>query len=160
MMEVEFVSGEVVKINKNNIEIMKENARNNEISKFRYCFHKNENAGMQEMLFLQGKEVYGRPHKHIEFAETQVLIEGNGIAIIFDEKGKIKQCFKISLSDYRIWRFEKNVYHMLIPLSKEIIIFEAREGSFNAESSVFPEWEPSNESAIKQMYRLAIEQCE
>ncbi len=153
-MEVQFISGETVKICNHDIDIMKQNAQSNKTTKFRYCFHENEKAGMQEMLFLQGRDVYGKPHKHAEFAETQVLVEGKGVAVTFYENGDIKQCFKISLNDYRVWRFERNLYHMIVPLSEEIVIFEAREGQFKEGSNIFPEWMPTSKEEVDRLYQL------
>lgn len=141
-MEVEFISEPVLSFCQQDINDMKNRAAKNNSGKFRYCFHKNESSHMQEMMFVQNKDVYARPHKHIEFDETQILIEGTGIVITFDETGAIHQTFQVGYKDNKFWRIQKNIYHMLIPLSEQIVIFEVREGQFSSNSNIFPSWAP------------------
>lgn len=141
-MEIEFLSGEVLTFANKDFDMMKQRAKENCFGKFRYCFHQNEQANMQEMMFVQGRNVYSRPHKHEEFAETQMIMDGEGVVVIFGDEGEVRHSFRIGKKGIKFWRIQKNIYHMLITLSEQIVVYEVREGQFNINSNTFPAWAP------------------
>ena len=148
--EVCFLKDEIIKFDRNRIEEMKYKAGENSSGKFRYCLHENENAGMQEMLFVISNTGYARPHMHKESAESQVVIEGEGYCVLFDTAGNVTESFKISPRENFIYRIQKGKRHMTLPLSNQMIIYEVREGKFTDSTNIFPEWAP-NEDEIEEV---------
>lgn len=148
------------------IQSMKEEADKNTSGKLRFCFHESENANMQEMLFVVPSHGYARPHMHREVAESHVIIEGEGYCVLFDDSGEIIDKFRVSRKDKFIYRISKGIWHMVIPVSKQMVIYETREGRFDSQTNVFPEWAP-REDEIEQvkkykenlMLRIGGEKC-
>ena len=149
--EVQFIGEDIVKIDKETIRNMKLKADKNASGKLRYCFHESENADMQEMLFVVPCDGYARPHMHENVAESHVLIDGEGYCVLFGEEGNIIDNFKVSKEDKFIYRIKKGIWHMVIPISKQMVIYEIREGKFDNYTSIFPEWAPKENEAEKVM---------
>jgi cupin fold WbuC family metalloprotein len=155
--EVIFVNEEVIKIDQNFISDMEIKARQYDSKKLRYCFHENENSDMQEMLFVMPHSGYARPHKHNEVAETHVVIDGSGICVLLDECGEIIEAFRTSREDNFIYRISKGIYHMVIPVSEQMVIYEVREGKFDSTTNCFPSWAPdTNDSEKVGLYMEAF----
>ncbi len=145
-----FLKDKVIRIDESVVEEMKYNAGKNLLGKFRYCFHENENAGMQEMLFVISNTGYARPHMHKNAAESQIVISGEGYCILFDMLGDIIETFKVSPKDNFIYRIQKEIWHMLLPISEQMVIYEVREGIFNSNTNIYPQWAPK-EDEIEQV---------
>ena len=126
-LHLQFIRQELIKMDSNAVVELKNKARQNDSGKHRYCFHENENAEMQEMLFVLPHEWYTRPHKHEHAAESQVVIEGEGYFILFDEWGNVSETFKISPQNNFIYRIQKGLWHMVLPISEQMVIYEIRE---------------------------------
>lgn len=143
------MKGDIVRIDNFALKELKCRALQNSSGKFRYCFHENEEAGMQEMLFVMPDFGYARPHMHKETAESHVIIDGEGYCVLFNSKGDIIECFKVSRYDNFIYRIQKGIFHMIIPITKQIVIYEIREGRFDNSTNTFPEWAPQENEEIK-----------
>ena len=156
--EVQFIRQELIKMDSNAVVELKNKARQNDSGKHRYCFHENENAEMQEMLFVLPHEWYTRPHKHEHAAESQVVIEGEGYFILFDEWGNVSETFKISPQNNFIYRIQKGLWHMVLPISEQMVIYEIRAGKFHT-TTVFAEWAPkeNDQAGIKRYMEELIE---
>lgn len=159
--EVEFWRDDIIKIDATVIDAMKSKANQNPSGKFRYCFHKDESALMQEMLFVISREGYARPHKHLDVAESHVVIEGEGYCVLFDDVGCVVDCFTISKHSNFLYRVQCGIWHMVIPTTEQLVIYEIREGCFDANTNIFPDWAPStDEDEIKDYKQRIMEQIE
>lgn len=127
--EVCFIKEKIVKVNASIVQAMKDMATQNDSGKYRYCFHESEEAGMQEMLFVMPGLGYARPHMHESAAESHIILDGEGYCVIFDSQGIVIEAFKISKNDNFMYRIQKGMYHMVIPITKQIVIYEVRKGS-------------------------------
>lgn len=136
---------------------MKDMAAENLSGKFRYCFHENEKAAMQEMLFVVPDSGYARPHMHKETAESHIVVDGEGYCILFNAFGNIIDHFKVSKSDYFLYRIQKGIFHMVIPITKQLVIYEVREGKFDMNTNIYAEWAPKECEKDKIVqYKLKI----
>lgn len=152
--EVQFLKDEIIRIDDDIIRKMKDKASQNDSGKFRYCFHESENANMQEMLFVIADTGYARPHMHEKAAESHVIIDGEGYCVLFDSSGKIRQKFKVSRKEHFIYRIQKGIWHMVIPISKQMVIYEVREGRFDNCTNIFPDWAPKEDEKEKvELYK-------
>ncbi len=136
-----FWKEEKLVISPKTLKEMKFNALHNGTNKFRYCFHEGENSAIHEMLFTNTRESYFRPHCHDD-DELQIVISGKMYVIYFDDKGNIIEKFKASKKKNNIYRINKGQWHMNLPISKTITIFEVKPGPFEQGSNHYPDWAP------------------
>ena len=105
----------------------------------RICLHKNNKSKHHDMIILQQKKNFYKPHKHKKKGETYHIIEGSMICIIFSDKGKIQKSCIIKKND--IFRTPLNKYHTMMPLTKYVIYHESKPGPFLKKGdSIFPKW--------------------
>lgn len=144
-----FLKDDIIKIDDTVIREMKHSALQNTSGKLRYCFHENENSGMQEMLFVSSDIGYARPHMHRNVAESHVVIDGEGYCVLFGDSGNVIDSFKVSRKNKYIYRVQKGIWHMVLPITEQMVIYEVREGKFDKDTNVFPEWAPKEDELEK-----------
>lgn len=137
-----FCKEEVVSLNRNIMDELKRIAIT-EQRDVRISMHQSPESGLHNMIILQQKGTYVRPHKHLIKAETYQLIEGTQSVFVFDEAGKVIKRCDMSLEDHFLCRFEKEYYHMSVPTSDFVIFHESKTGPFIREGdSIFAPWAP------------------
>ena len=105
----------------------------------RVCLHKNSKSNHHDMIILQQKKNFYKPHKHKKKGETYHIIKGSMICVLFKNNGDIKKTCKIFKGD--IFRTPINIYHTMIPISKFVIYHESKNGPFlKKNDSIFPKW--------------------
>ncbi len=114
-----------------------------------YNFHQLDET-VQRMLNVMQPGTYVRPHRHIRSEgangfEFFLVLQGKLGMLTFDEQGAI--CDRVILSAdgpaYGI-ELEEGVYHSLVSLAADTVIFELKEGPYNAATdkeflSMFPD---------------------
>lgn len=116
----------------------------------RISLHTSAENALHNMIIMQLKGTYNRPHKHAHKAEAYHLIHGEQKVIIFNDEGEIKESCRMSAGDRFIYRFEKNLFHMSIPLSDIVVFHESKTGPFVRQGdSVFPFWAPKTDERDK-----------
>ena len=146
--EVEINQKDLFLLDKTWIEKIKKLAKENISGKYRTCIHKSEEDNVHEMLIALTSNTYIRPHKHRINGESLQFIEGEAIAIIFNNDGTINQAFKVgeSSSDYPFYySMAKAVYHMLLVKSNYLVFKETTRGPFIRDDTLFPDWAPDGE---------------
>lgn len=155
--EVYFIKDDVVKVNASMLREMKEIAAQNLSGKIRYCFHECEEAAMQEMLFVIPEFGYSRPHMHRDVAESHVILDGEGYCILFDLYGGITDYFKVSPNEYFTYRIQKGIFHMVIPVTMQMVIYEIREGRFEKDTNIYAKWAPNEkEKGEVEQYKAKV----
>jgi glucose-6-phosphate isomerase len=105
----------------------------------RICLHKNSFSLHHDMIILQKKKNFYKPHKHLKKGETYHIITGSMICLLFNNKGKIKK--KCLIKKNNIFRTPINTFHTMIPISNYVIYHESKLGPFLKKGdSIFPEW--------------------
>lgn len=146
-----FCKDEVVSLTKDVIDELKKIACS-EKRDVRISMHQSPDSDLHNMIILQHKGTYMRPHKHLIKAEAYQLIEGKQAVFIFDDTGKIIHRCDMSIERNFLYRFEKNYYHVSIPTSDFVIFHESKIGPFIREGdSIFAPWAPSgdNKESVK-----------
>lgn len=116
----------------------------------RISLHSSNDNLLHNMIIMQQKGTYNRPHKHIQKAEAYHLIYGEQIILIFDHQGNIIDKCHMSLQDNILYRFEKDLFHMSIPLSDIVIFHESKIGPFiRTGDSVYADWAPAFDNTNK-----------
>jgi cupin fold WbuC family metalloprotein len=140
-----FCKKDIVALNRDAIEELKRAASSGGAD-VRISMHPSPESDLHNMIILQHKETYVRPHKHLTKTETYQLIEGEHLVVVFDEQGIVIDSCNMSLEDNFLYRFEKNQFHMSIPISDFVIFHESKIGPFIREGdSVFADWAPITE---------------
>ena len=114
----------------------------------RLCLHFGPDADFHDMIILEHKGRYYRPHKHPEHGETWHILEGRLGVLGFDDTGKITDATVLERSTNVIYRVGLDCYHAVFPLTDVVIYHESKPGPFlGAGDAVFPEWSPSPDDA-------------
>lgn len=109
----------------------------------RVCLHKNPEAAYHDMIILQHRKNFYRPHKHLNKGETWHILEGRLASFVFDENGGIADARCLSPNSTFLYRIGNDKYHVGIPISDIVIFHESKPGPFLASSdSIFPNWAP------------------
>jgi len=152
MSEVIFNKDNITKIDNKRIQDLKRRALKNPSRKIRLCLHKTTKEPLHEMIIVHRKGAYIRPHKHIRKSESFHIIEGSFFLIVFGENGKV---IDKTLIDRRqedssfLCRLEKNLWHMLIPISDFIVFHEITKGPYTGtDDSIFASWAPKENDNI------------
>ena len=143
--EVLFTADDVVKVDANDIEELKQKARLNPRRRIRICAHKNLEDNIHEMLIVHEKSCYVKPHKHIGKTESFHIIEGSVDIILFDEDGQINEI--IPMGDYAsgrkfFYRLPSSHYHTLMIQSDVLVFHETTNGPFRPEDTIWAPWAP------------------
>lgn len=159
--EVLYGDEAVVKVNRADMESLKEQALLNSRKRIRLCAHKDVDDKVHEMLIVHTRDTYVRPHKHLTKSESFHVIEGSVGVVIFDEAGGIVEV--IQMGDYSsgrrfYYRLSEPCYHTLLISSDFLVFHETANGPFKKSDTIFPSWAPEENDAAGQrrfMGRLA-----
>ena len=146
-----FVAEEaIVLVNRENMEFLKTQAARSPKHRARLCAHKDGTDRLHEMLIVLTKDVYIRPHKHLNKTESFHVIEGSATIVFFDEAGSVQQV--IAVGDFAsgrqfYFRNDDPRYHTQIVTSDFLVFHETTNGPFNRSDTVFAPWSPDEGDA-------------
>ena len=148
--EVLYAADDVVKVDTNDIEELKQKARLNPRRRIRICTHKDVEDSIHEMLIVHEKSCYVHPHKHIGKTESFHIIEGSVDIILFDDDGQINKT--IPMGDYAsgrkfFYRLPPANYHTLLIQSDVLVFHEVTNGPFNPKNTLLAPWAPAENNA-------------
>jgi len=135
------VKSDLFILDKNALEFLKEKAAIHESRKARICLHKNDSNKVNEMVICTYRDAYIRPHMHMKKSESYHVIEGAFSLILFNNSGKITKVVNITKDN--IIKLPSTLWHTMIVTSKYCIMHEVTDGPFDAGSTIFAEWSPS-----------------
>jgi cupin fold WbuC family metalloprotein len=146
--EVYFATDPIVKVGREDIELLKQMALDTRRRRVRLCAHQEVDEPLHEMLIVHTKEAYVRPHKHLNKAESFHLIEGMVDVVFFDESGKIEDLARMGqgpAADNFFYRISRSTYHTLLIRSEFLVFHESTSGPFLREQTVFAPWAPAED---------------
>jgi len=131
----------------------------------RVCLHSGPEELFHNMIILENRGEYYRPHKHKKKSDSIHIIEGDMALFSFDEQGRVIDACRLSIHENFIYRVEDNMYHVVMPLSQTVIYHESKLGPFLGDKDkVFPKWAPDgrdkdaavsyNQRLLKQLSRI------
>ena len=141
----------LIKINKNDLNLLKNFSKNNKDKKSRYCIHKSKKSKLHEMIIYHKRGYYIRPHSHPYSPESMHLIKGKVDIVIFDKKQKVSDIIK--MGNYEsgkifYYRMNKELTHTLVIKSPYVIFHETSLGPFKKKNSKFASWSPIKRNSI------------
>ncbi len=166
MSEAWFNDQDIVTVERDLLERLKQTAAENASRKMRFCLHQDQNAQLHEMVIAVAPGAYLRPHRHPTKCESFHVIQGKFWLVIFDDSGKIQRKFVMGPrheEDIFLYRIEKGYWHTIVPLTDFVILHEVTPGPFvREEASEFPVWAPAPEETekIREFQKELIHRCE
>ena len=151
--EVFFIRGNLIQIDKKIISDLVLKCEKSNKKKSRYCFHKDKNSKVQEMIICHKKDYYVRPHKHLDKDESIFVIKGKAKAVFFNNNGDIKKISKLgNFNTNRTFYYKLNskFFHTLIIQSRYFIFHEVSEGPFKKNKTQFADWSPKKNNLMFQ----------
>lgn len=149
----------ITRVDRSDIEWLKEKAAGNIRERARLCAHLSVDDAVHEMLIVHTKDTYIRPHKHPGKSESFHIIEGALDIVVFDDSGEVLDL--IAMAEYSTgsrfyWRLSKSHFHMVIPKSNVVVFHETTGGPFDrSTSNVAASWSPGEDDAAGQAIFLA-----
>ena len=126
-----------------------ENFSNNNNCDVRVCLHENNKSLHHDMIVLQNKKNFYKPHKHSKCGDTILCLYGKMGCFTFSNSGKILSQSIIKKGDF--FKVKDQIYHSFIPISKKSIFFETRSGPFNPKKKqLVPSWSPKSKEDIRK----------
>lgn len=112
----------------------------------RVCLHDGPEAEHHDMVILEHRGKYYRPHKHLRKGEAFHIIEGYMGIFCFEDTGAVADACVLEPGD--IYRVGVNMYHAVMPLTDQVIYHENKPGPFEGEcDSIYPDWAPDGSDA-------------
>ena len=151
--EVYFPDEKIIKLDRSDINNLREAAKYTKRSRMRLCAHGSIDEKIHEMFIIHNKETYVTPHKHLAKSESFHIIEGNANVVIFDDAGNVTEV--IPMGDYssgRIFYFRLSdpYYHTLLIESDHLIFHETTNGPFKRSDTIVAPWAPGEENITAQ----------
>ena len=128
---VEFSKEESCSVMQEQISQLIEKAFANPFKKYRYCLHQKPECTLHEMIIVTTKYDLKYPDKHMYTTESNIILRGKLLMVLFNEVGDIQKSFVLDPEKTFYFRCEKNRYHMTLPLT---------------DIAVFPDWAPNREN--------------
>jgi len=144
-LEVLYSDEPIVKIQRSDMEFLKQKSCSNDRQRIRLCTHKDVDDKLHEMFIVHGKDAYVRPHKHLHKSESFHVIEGEVDVVLFDDSGNITEVIKMgeySTGRNFYFRIAEPYYHTLLIRSDILVFHETTNGPFNYSDTVFADWSP------------------
>ena len=160
--EVLYTTESLTKVSRADIKDLKILAAKNPAKKIRLCAHPNVEDHVHEMIIVQARGTYVRPHKHLNKSESFHMIEGQLKLVFFEESGKIKDQILLSTAGGKevfYYRLSEEWFHTVVPVSEIVVFHEITNGPFKREETIFPTWAPgiadkeNTKRFINQLYK-------
>jgi cupin fold WbuC family metalloprotein len=147
------IDDDIVTIDMEHIENVKNMAMSSKKRRARICLHKSDKDKVHEMIIAVCYNSYIRPHKHNAKMESFHLIEGEANILIFESNGSIKQNIKLGFGDNIVYRIDKDFYHTIVPTTPILVIHEVTNGPFIQDNSEYAEFSPEEGSYRVKEYK-------
>lgn len=146
--EVLYPDDSIVRVDRAEMDRLKELAELNARRRMRLCTHRNLEDAVHEMLIVHTSDTYVRPHKHLNRGESFHILEGQADSVFFDDNGRVRDV--IAMGDYRsdlcfYYRLDQPIYHTLLIHSPHLLFHEATSGPFDPKQTVFAPWSPADQ---------------
>ena len=154
--EVSYVDEAIVKVDREDLERLKEQMHLAGRQRIRLCAHRSPEDKVHDMLIIHEKDVYIRPHKHLCRTESFHVIEGVVDVIVYQDHRSISDV--IPMGPYGsgrqfFYRFSEPFFHTMRIISDYVIFHETTSGPFKRSDTVYAPWAPDqNDEVAKQQF--------
>ncbi len=146
--EVFYAEGEIVTLGAPDLEFLKLQADRNPRKRARLCTHLDVNDRLHEMIIINLRDTYVRPHKNTDKPKSFQIIEGEMDVVMFDEAGEVRAVTRLgqygSGHPY-YFRLHETRYHTLRAISDRVLFQETTIGPFRPGDTIFASWAPEDD---------------
>lgn len=143
--EVFYSEGGFLALDDEIVALLKTEAGRSSRRRCRLCLHADPESSQQEMLIVMHRSAYIRPARHVGKVETLSVIEGECLALLFDENGALKTTVQMAppaSGKAFFYRMPEGQYHTLVFRSEWLVFVETTIGPFSPAMTEFPAWAP------------------
>ncbi len=147
-------SDDIIVVDEDWIERVKNAARAEPLRRARLNLHHSENDNVQEMLIAFCVDSLIPPHRHIGKSESLHAVEGRALIVFFDDEGAITRDLIIGAPGTRLpvlYRLADPHWHTVIPLDDMVVVHEVSTGPFKREPGAAPSWAPVDEDGLREL---------
>jgi cupin fold WbuC family metalloprotein len=146
--EVFYAEGEIVTLAAPDLDFLKSQTRSNPRRRARLCTHTGVGDLLHEMIIINVRDTYVRPHKNTNKPKSFQIIEGMMDVVVFDDSGEARSVTRLGSygSGFPYYfRLHKTCYHTLRTISDLVVFQETTIGPFQPGDTVFAPWAPEDE---------------
>jgi cupin fold WbuC family metalloprotein len=150
--EVYYAGAAVARVGDEEVAFLKERAAANPRLRCRLCLHDGPSAAQHEMLIVHHRDCYVRPHRHEQKSESLIVVDGEAVAFVFGDDGRIERSFRLGPAGSGAafsYFMPAGVWHGLAIVSTWFTFLEAAAGPFVRAETTFPVWAPDGSDAIR-----------
>ena len=132
-------------------------ARSRERLRMNYNIHPELSDPVQRLFNAMQPLSYVQPHRHIgsDAWEVFVLVQGEGVALTFDEDGVVTHRAHLCVDGARMVEIPTSTYHTVLALAEDTLFFEIKRGPYDPNKAKdFASWAPMENEAGSQKYAL------
>lgn len=150
-MTVTFFSGkDIIEIRPDQLDALKDAARQSPLRRARLCLHHSHDDPVQEMVIAFSRGTYIRPHRHRNKSESFHVVEGELDVVFFDDAGSVTRRVRMGRSrtgEALLYRLATPLWHMVVPRSELVVIHEVTTGPFVQDGNEYADWAPEDDDA-------------
>lgn len=125
-----------------------------------YNFHQDAAERIHRMIHATNPETYVQPHKHEnpDKMETFIILKGRVLVVEFSEVGEINDHIILdSITGNYGAEIPAKTWHTLLTLEKDSLIYELKDGPWNAsDDKNFAAWAPAEGKPDCMNYNKSI----
>lgn len=143
--EVLFTTDRIVKVGRQDIDLLKKQSVGNRRQRIRLCTHQDVADDLHEMFIVHPRHAYIRPHKRQHKAKSYHVIQGVADMVLFDEEGAIVDHARVGdlasgLPFY--FRFSEPHYLSILVRSEHLVFHETMVGPYVKGENILAPWAP------------------
>jgi len=114
----------------------------------RLSLHTSPDSNFHEMIILQHRGGYYRPHLHRNKGESCHIIRGKICFFVFNDDGTIVDRQVVGMNESIMYRTGIDRWHTVIPMTDDAVYHESKPGPYLRQGdSVYPDWAPNGQDA-------------
>lgn len=145
---------DIIVVDRNWIERVKESARAASSRRARLNLHRSADDQVQEMLIAFCRDSLNAPHRHVGKSESMHVIEGRVLIVFFNEDGSVMRRQALGAPGTNLaslYRLSSPEWHTVVPLDDMVVIHEVTTGPFRPRTEDQPSWVPIDDRNLQQM---------
>lgn len=155
--EVLVCTDEIISLRYSHVERLGDMAAASPKHRARICVHKEEGAGIQEMIIFMDRTSYVCPHRHANKSESFHLVEGIADIVVFGDDGEIEKVIPFSHEQAFFYRLDTKRFHTIVVRSDFIVFHEVTNGPFVHNTTEFAPFAPREGTNGVENYRMKLD---
>jgi cupin fold WbuC family metalloprotein len=150
--ETYYSDSPVILVSREEIRFLKARAGESSRRRATLCTHPNSDASLHEMLIVNMRGTYVRPHSHEGRSESVHVIEGCARLVLFDKGGAVTHVVpmaEVNTDATFYYRIPSGTIHTFLVDSEAFVFHETTSGPFRPGGMVCPEWAPIEQDAVQ-----------